>query len=140
VSAADTLPRFDGPGVWVALPLEHQAAFGQAALELVVAWMGQDAAADPHEARLFIAAEDAARDFLVQLADDILPAISQSQDPIPVPSILGPFCRVCHCSQHDCCPRGCGWAEPDLCTACVAVNDASTGGSPQVDAGSAPHG
>lgn len=40
-----------------------------------------------------------------------------------------PTCRECGCSETLACPGGCGWAEPDLCTACVqdrerAVRDA----------------
>lgn len=28
-------------------------------------------------------------------------------------------CRVCGCHETDACERGCGWAEPGLCTACA---------------------
>jgi hypothetical protein len=28
-------------------------------------------------------------------------------------------CRQCGCTELHACPGGCGWAEPDLCTACA---------------------
>ena len=30
-----------------------------------------------------------------------------------------PVCRVCGCTQHNACPGGCYWVEPDLCSACA---------------------
>ncbi len=28
-------------------------------------------------------------------------------------------CRVCGCSNEQCCPGGCVWAEPNLCSRCA---------------------
>lgn len=35
-----------------------------------------------------------------------------------------PPCRECGCSDSLACPQGCGWAQPDLCSACAADLDA----------------
>ncbi len=29
------------------------------------------------------------------------------------------ICRECGCTDAAACPRGCSWAEPDLCSACA---------------------
>jgi hypothetical protein len=29
-------------------------------------------------------------------------------------------CRECGCTDSLACPQGCGWAQPDLCSACAA--------------------
>lgn len=121
--------RFAGSAAWSTLPAEVQAAVGAAALELVVAWTGQDAygnvpeedegkGADP--ARPFFAAEPAITDALFNLLSDHLHEVLESAEPMPVPSLLGPVCRACGCSESDACqPFSCGWAEENLCTACA---------------------
>jgi hypothetical protein len=30
-----------------------------------------------------------------------------------------PPCRECGCSDSLACPQGCGWTQPDLCSACA---------------------
>lgn len=35
----------------------------------------------------------------------------------------GGECRVCGCTQNDPCEPPCGWAEDDLCSACVDVEE-----------------
>jgi hypothetical protein len=35
-----------------------------------------------------------------------------------------PKCRICGCKQYDACPGGCGWADGDLCTVCLAFREA----------------
>ena len=46
-------------------------------------------------------------------------------DQVPgIPSLLGPICRECGCTDHDACwtplrGDGCSWVEPDLCSACA---------------------
>lgn len=34
-------------------------------------------------------------------------------------------CRGCGCSDHDACPGGCSWIEPDLCSRCAGINHPS---------------
>jgi hypothetical protein len=29
-------------------------------------------------------------------------------------------CRGCGCTEHEPCPEGCSWVDPDLCTCCAA--------------------
>jgi hypothetical protein len=120
-------PRFDGATAWVSLTPEQQAFIGAIALEFVVNMHGEDAyftglEAKP-EARPFIAGAPLLSDMLMTAVDDAIrdsvPALHDDELPIPIPSSLGPVCRVCRCSEEDACDGGCGWAEPDLCTACV---------------------
>lgn len=33
------------------------------------------------------------------------------------------YCRVCGCSEHDACERGCSWVDADLCSACADRRD-----------------
>jgi hypothetical protein len=35
-----------------------------------------------------------------------------------------PRCRECGCSDSLACPQGCGWTQPDLCSACADELDA----------------
>lgn len=40
------------------------------------------------------------------------------------PTVLaGPRCRVCGCTEQTACDGGCRWVEPDLCSACVPIED-----------------
>lgn len=113
--------RFDGAAAWAALPPEHQAAIGAAALEIVVNWSGLDSDNDASLIRPFEAADSLLLDTLQSAVEAALPK-AIAADPPPVPSRLGPVCRVCGCSEHDACfgPDGpCAWAEDDLCTACA---------------------
>ncbi|WP_447979068.1 hypothetical protein [Candidatus Nitrospira bockiana] len=32
-------------------------------------------------------------------------------------------CRVCGCTELAACPGGCVWAEPDLCSRCVRIEE-----------------
>jgi hypothetical protein len=36
-----------------------------------------------------------------------------------------PPCRECGCSDSLACPQGCGWTQPDLCSACADELEAS---------------
>lgn len=124
---APALPRFDGAAFWATLTPEQQEEIGAIALELIVNQNGEDAyftglEAKP-EARPFLAATPLLNDLLMQAVQDAigdsLPALSDDALPVPIPSLLGPVCRVCRCSEQDACDEGCGWADDDLCTACV---------------------
>jgi hypothetical protein len=125
------LPRFDGAAAWAMLTAEDRAAIGAIALEYVVNMHGEDAyftglEAKP-EARPFIAGQPALMDMLMNAvaeaianSDPVLnEALNDDAQPVPIPSLLGGVCRICRCSDYDACPEGCGWAEPDLCTACA---------------------
>jgi hypothetical protein len=122
-------PRFDGAIVWATLTTEQQAEIGAIALEIVVNTNGEDAYfsgldAKP-EARPFIAAQPLLNDMLLQTVQDaiihLVPALCNDALLVPIPSLLGPVCRACGCTENDACDEGCGWAEPDLCTVCAKV-------------------
>jgi len=118
--------RFDGAAAWAALTPAQQAEIGAIALELIVNQHGEDAYSigfEPTaEKRPFQAANPLLNDMLMSAISDALaeavPALIDDTLPIPVPSLLGPVCRACGCSEQDACDVGCGWAEPELCTAC----------------------
>jgi hypothetical protein len=122
-----SLPRFDGAAAWPTLTAEQQAHIGALALEFVVNWHGQDAYFDGMEekleARPFMAAEPLLSDMLMEAVSEaiggIVPALVDDKLQVPIPSLLGPVCRVCGCSEQDGCDVGCGWADDNLCTACV---------------------
>ena len=128
----ESLERFDGAAAWATLTPDQQAEIGAIALEYVVNTYGEDAYfayVDPDpEVRPFVAARSLLMDELMRaVADaigDTVPALVDDELEVPIPSLLGPVCRVCRCSQEDGCPEGCGWAEPDLCTACKAAEAA----------------
>lgn len=117
--------RFDGAAEWTKLTPETQAEIGVTALELLAAWWAQECASDPEDGSdLLLRAADAA-DFLLvnrlrELMVDAVPhkALNDADGEPLLPSLLGPVCRNCGCSQHDACWPSCGWAETDLCTAC----------------------
>jgi hypothetical protein len=127
---AATLPRFDGAAAWAVLTPEQQTEIGAIALEFVVNMNGEDAyfsdyAAEMPAARPFIAAQPVLTGLLLEAVQGALcyhhlvPALDDDALPVPIPSLLGQVCRVCLCSEYDPCDEGCGWAQPDLCTACV---------------------
>jgi hypothetical protein len=120
------LPRFEGTAVWASLTPEQQAEIGAIALELVVAINGCDAyyngAHINARRRPFEAAQIMLYDMLFAAVGELqehIPALADDALPIPIPSKLGAVCRSCGCSYYDPCEDGCGWAEPDLCTACA---------------------
>lgn len=123
----EALPRFDGEAVWEALTPAQQAEIGAIALELIVAQNGEDAYYDGSEikleARPFLAVQPILNDMLMNAVQDALrehvSALNDDTLPVPIPSMLGPVCRVCRCSEDDPCEEGCGWSETDLCTACI---------------------
>lgn len=120
---AQPLPRFDGASAWAMLSAEDQAAIGAIALECIVTLIGQDVNYDDPEGRgrPFIAAEPIIIDHLREAVTDALHASAPealNDHRVPIPSLLGPVCRVCRCSEDDACENGCAWAEPDLCSAC----------------------
>lgn len=125
----EILPRFDGAEAWAKLTPEQQAEIGAIALEYVVAANGRDAYADIDALALQSRAHEAAEMVIAgQLNETVqealaalVPALDDETLPVPIPSRLGPVCRVCACSEYDPCPEGCGWAEADLCTSCAAA-------------------
>lgn len=118
--------RFDGAAAWATLSPDVQAAIGAIALELVVCWEGQDDFQDEGDrTRPFDAADPLLNDSLRNIVHGAIPDVL-SAEPVPVPSILGPVCRACGCSEEDACAPlpgghtfGCSWAEPDLCDRCL---------------------
>lgn len=121
--------RFDGAAVWDELTGGEQAEIGAIALELLAAWWAQEQASDPHDGEdALLRAADAAEMLLINMLRDTLveavPRELLEVDGQPrLPSLLGPVCRGCGCSQNDACDVGCGWHEPDLCTACASKRE-----------------
>ena len=121
------MERFDGAAAWAALDEETRKAVGALVLEWVVAYAGEDATGPADEEswprhRMFAHGAPVLLDMLISAASEALapscPALTDDKREFPVPSLLGPVCRVCGCTEYDACPGGCGWAEPDLCTSC----------------------
>ncbi len=123
----NSIARFDGLTTWKALPVRHQQEIGAIALEIVAAWYCQEN--DPeqvnrHEETPLTRAASAADALLLQkLQEAFVEAVPRSalehEGKPRLPSLLGPVCRACGCSQNDACPPfSCSWVEPDLCSAC----------------------
>lgn len=132
--ADTTFPRFDGAEVWRNLHPDAQALIGAAALELVVAWHCQGRFLDDGTGLLGSRAESFGR--AADAAEMVVIGVLQqnfvdyvAREPLSdeagfprLPSLLGPVCRSCGCSEGDACqPFSCSWVEPDLCSACVPV-------------------
>jgi len=118
-----SIDRFDGISAWPKLPAEQQLEIGAIALELVVAWFAEELASVPGADDRILRAADAADmlllDQLRRAVTDALPAdVIGEHATARIPSLLGQVCKGCGCSECDACEGGCGWAEPDLCTAC----------------------
>ena len=119
----DLRHRLAGTVAWANLPPDVQSVIGALALELLGAWIGLDAATDDDPAatpasRAFEAADSLCSDRLLGAVTENVLSLDVDHPPLPVS--LGPVCRRCGCSEHDPCDVGCGWLEPDLCTACVS--------------------
>lgn len=118
--------RFDGAAAWAGLSADQRDVIGPLALELLCAQHAVDIEVDrspveqsPH-GRAAAAAEHAAYATLLAYQLEELPELFDAVDGHPrISSIVGPICRECGCTEQDACPEGCGWAEADLCTACV---------------------
>lgn len=110
--------RFDGKAAWGDLTDEQQAEIGAIALELVVAWNGQDAYEEAEKRRPFKEAEGLLLDALHRAVEDTIPQVIAAE-PLPFPSHLGPVCRRCGVSDL---PDPNDWAEDDLCGVCTAVS------------------
>lgn len=118
--------RFDGEAAWAALPPDDQARIGALALETVanlslMIRVDEDGLPEPF-ARVAAAAG-------IELGRELQAAVTEAlpEDAFVgpdgrtprIPAFLGGVCRACGCSQNDACDEGCGWADEDLCTACV---------------------
>lgn len=120
--------RFEGAAIWQSLSAEHKDAIGAAALELVSAHFCIEETADGGP---FQSAENRAADAACTAADEALHVafcaavlqceLTDGEDRIKLPTVLGQICRECGCSQNDACAGGCNWAGPDLCSACAEV-------------------
>jgi hypothetical protein len=111
--------RFDGLAAWRRLSPRRQRLIGAAALELALCDIVEcDPANDPSTLRPFDHAATALLNLLSERAARPLARHLDKGLP-PVPSLIGPVCRKCGCSDDDACAGGCGWAEPDLCTSCA---------------------
>lgn len=122
-----TAPRFDGAAVWATLAPDAQAAIGAAALDHAAVSRCALVAlgAEPTQATPF---SRAAEFGMCDLADALFDAVAahvpaaafDMPDGTPMlPATLGQVCRECGCSEMDACFPACGWAEEELCTACV---------------------
>jgi hypothetical protein len=120
-------PRFDGAATWASLAPAQQAEIGAIGLEFIVNANGEDAyftgLEANAEARPFIADQPPLIDKLMTVVQDAIiekvPALGDDALPVPIPSLLVPVCWRCGCAQEDACEGGCGWAESNLCSACV---------------------
>lgn len=117
-------PRFDGAALWATLPPEAQAELGAAALELVSAqYLEEEVGRSLPVQSERVAA--VASGVLGQRLHELfgywidLDELNDVDGTPLVPSLVGAVCRACGCSQTDACFPACGWAEEDLCTACV---------------------
>lgn len=123
--------HLDGAALWAALPADQQAAIGAAAIEYVAGGNAVQAAGmTVEQTPRGRAAEEAWSRATDRLEEAVNGAVSpeawlDEAGQHRVPSIIGPICRECGCSECDACVEGCAWAEPDLCTACVAASRAS---------------
>jgi hypothetical protein len=123
---AETFNHFDGAALWASLSADQQAAIGSAALEYVAGANATEAegmsveqtprsrVAEESLSRATDALEDAVNGTLAP--DAWLDEAGHHR----IPSVVGQICRQCGCTEHDGCYVGCGWAEENLCTACVA--------------------
>lgn len=122
------LPRFDGAEAWAKLTAEQQAVIGAIALEMIVTQRGIDYASEEATNRWltpFKIAEALLEEALIDNVSVALithfPQLFNDDAPLVlIPSILGPVCRVCLCSEYDPCDGGCSWVEDDLCSRCMA--------------------
>jgi hypothetical protein len=118
--------RFDGFLVWRDLPDEARNEIGATVLELLAAWWAQEQAADPQDGSdpLMRAADAADIVLMRRLHEAMVAAVPHALlevDGQPrLPSMLGPVCRKCGCSEDDACGSGCAWVEgEDLCSPCA---------------------
>lgn len=112
----------NGAELWAGLDAETQARIGALAIELT--WASAICVSSNKATYVESRPFDAAYTLLInQIEQDllgtILPDVEGEPGTLPLPSLLGPVCRQCGCSQLDGCDEGCGWAEIDLCSACM---------------------
>lgn len=112
--------RFDGVSAFSKLAPEIQIEIGGLALEIVLAWNGQDAYENPNWSRPFHAVEPVSFDQLQDAAEDALRSLLDLEI-LPVPARLGQVCEVCRCLEDDACEDHCSWAAPNLCSTCEAA-------------------
>ena len=118
--------RLGGAVIWDRLTPEQQAGLGACAIELAVARFGVEVARDQREEHLFLAAEEGVLTALDQRAEQhvFIDGVVSPRKVPGIPSLLGPICRQCGCTNHDAPGQDRGdsdsWAEPDLCRPCAA--------------------
>jgi hypothetical protein len=133
-----TIARFDGFAMWAELDPEEQAEIGPAALELVAAWNLQERVYEDAIGAPFAKLGDIADARIAQFLMEYFTAYIgrealEAPDGSPrVPSLLGQVCRDCGCTDDNACEGGCGWAKPDLCTACAMEAVECGGDAPPV--------
>lgn len=127
----NTTERVDGSAIWRRLDAATQAKMGELAVEYAVSMMAIESnfyekAADHDTRNLLERPQEAAANRLIQLlietiAPDILQddLITDDGQQLRVAASLGMICQICGCSEFDACHPTCGWAEPNLCTACI---------------------
>jgi hypothetical protein len=118
------LARFDGAAAWAWLSQAACDELGPILLEFLCAQRALDASDGGPGERAAIAALDLLDGELMALLEPVMPTGFFYGAPAPLPSRLGPVCRVCGCSERYACISAhglaCEWAEPDLCSACAA--------------------
>lgn len=131
----NTLDRFQGNVAWSQLDDLQRVAIGSISLELLSTWWAQEQAADPHGGSdpLLRAADFADTMLMEMLRELMVEAIPREMLEIDgqprLPSLIGPVCHECGCSQEDGCFPQCHWVAHDLCSACAPVDPINLQGS-----------
>ncbi|MGY2051916.1 hypothetical protein [Methylobacterium sp. JK268] len=124
--ATEAFPRISGAEIWSTLSRQEQADVGAIVVELVAARRLEQRVYEDQLDFVVGRAADAALRLLNYMLDAavgeaFVDGALEAEDGVTprIPSLLGGVCRTCGCTQDDACPGGCGWAGPDLCTACA---------------------
>ncbi|MGE0148008.1 MAG: hypothetical protein AB7R87_11575 [Parvibaculaceae bacterium] len=113
--------RIDGTAEWANLSPGVQSTIGAAAIDLVAAWVGLDAACDDEPgttpaSRAFEAADILCSDRLLEAVTESVSSLDPDQPPLP--ARLGRVCHRCGRSDHDPYQQDRVWLAPDLCSTC----------------------
>lgn len=121
------IERFDGAAVWRTLSAADQAAIGAITLELFVAWYFAEDDEDPdcevrsvHSRAAATSLDILTPRFQCTISDVLTAGSIRAADGTPrLPSMMGPICSKCGCSNRDGCSPSCFWVSDDLCSACA---------------------
>ena len=112
----------DGAVTWANLSPDVQSAIDAAALDLIAAWVGLDAATDDDlgttpASRAFEAVDSLCSDRLLEVVTASVSSLDPDQPPLP--ASLGQVCHGCGCSERDSYDlEDRVWLPSGLCSAC----------------------